>query len=30
MKKKFKLVKDKNSFQITWKAKSVKELLDDE
>ena len=30
MKKKFKLVKDKSSFQITWKAKSVKELLDDE
>ena len=30
MKTKFKLVKDKSSFQITWKAKSVKELLDDE
>ena len=30
MKKKFKLVKDKSSFQTTWKAKSVKELLDDE
>ena len=30
MKKKFKLVKDKSSFQITWKAKSVKEMLDDE
>lgn len=30
MKTKFKLVKDKSSFQITWKAKSVKELLDNE
>lgn len=30
MKTKFKLVKDTSSFQITWKAKSVKELLDDE